>query len=96
MNFREDCFDMAVLKNNHLVFHNSFEYKTKEDVLYFIINSFQQNKIKLKKNIFYVSGNLNDDILQFLKKFHKNINFTDERTDWKSENQYIDHIMLCV
>ena len=96
LNFREDCFDMAVLKNDHLVFHNSFEYKTKEDVLYFIINSFQQNKIKLKKNIFYVSGNLNDDISQFLKKFHKNINFSDERTNWKSENQYIDHIMLCV
>ena len=52
LNFREDCFDMAVLKNDNLLFYNSFEYKTKEDVLYFIVNSFQQNKFKLKKIFF--------------------------------------------
>ncbi len=95
LNFRENCFDMAVLKNGKLLFHNSFDYKTKEDVLYFILNSFQQNKFKLKKNIFFISGNLNDDISDFLKKFHNNINFSDEKIDWKTENQYIDHIMLC-
>ena len=57
---------------------------------------FPTKKNQIKEKYFLCFRKFKDDISQFLKKFHKNINFSDERTNWKSENQYIDHIMLCV
>ena len=97
LNFRGDCFDIVIFKNKKLMFHNSFNYKTKEDVLYFILSSFLQNKLKFEKTYLFVSGEIdeNDDVFVFLKSFHRKISISKQINSITDKNKIIDSVILC-
>ena len=97
LNFRGDCFDIVIFKNKKLMFYNSFNYKTKEDVLYFILSSFLQNKLKFEKTYLFVSGEIdeNDDVFVFLKSFHRKISISKQINSITDKNKIIDSVILC-
>ena len=97
LNFRGDCFDIVIFKNKKLMFHNSFNYKTKEDVLYFILSSFLQNKLKFEKTYLFVSGEIdeNDNVFVFLKSFHRKISISKQINSITDKNKIIDSVILC-
>ena len=97
LNFRGDCFDIVIFKNKKLMFYNSFNYKTKEDVLYFILSSFLQNKLKFEKTYLFVSGEIdeNDNVFVFLKSFHRKISISKQINSITDKNKIIDSVILC-
>ena len=97
LNFRGDCFDIVIFKNKKLMFYNSFNYKTKEDVLYFILSSFLQNKLKFEKTYLFVSGEIdeNDNVFIFLKSFHRKISISKQINSITDKNKIIDSVILC-
>jgi len=97
LNFRENCFDIVIFKNKKLMFYNSFDIQTKEDVLYFILSTFQENKLKLEKTHFLLSGKIeeNDDVFVFLKSFHHKISISKQEILISSGIKNIDSVMLC-
>ena len=79
------------------MFYNSFDIQTKEDVLYFILSTFQENKLKLEKTHFLLSGKIdeNDDVFIFLKSFHRKISISKHEILISSKIKNIDSVMLC-
>ena len=42
LNVKNQSFEMTVIKESNLLFDNNFRFKTKEDFLYFLLNSIEQ------------------------------------------------------
>jgi hypothetical protein len=67
--FLKNHFEMAMFSNGKLLFYNSFEFQTSEEIAYYILFALKQWKIETKEIM--VSGlmNPNSDELYWLKKY---------------------------
>jgi len=69
-NARSKKFDAVVVKNGKLALINSFEYKTPEDFLYFVINIYDKLSLNQQKHPVYLQNNTNNQrIEQILKTY---------------------------
>ena len=66
---------ITVFKENKLVFNNSFEYITKEDLLYFVLFSIEQLKLSTENIAVTVFGSIekNDEYFNLLYDYIRNI-----------------------
>lgn len=69
--------DIMYVKDKNLKFYNTYSYKTSNDILYYIINLFEQLKINREKTDLVISGLIekNDIAIINLKKFIKFVSF---------------------
>lgn len=77
VNVTRKSFDIIVLKDNKLLFTNTFSYQTKEDFLYYIL--FASEQLNLDTSIFnlYFTGTINKDseLYKLTYSYIKNIFF---------------------
>lgn len=76
LNFRKNCIDLALVKDNELQLINSFDVKTPEDVCYFTLNTYEQFNLPInsyKLNI-KQSKHKENEAIALLKQYISNIN----------------------
>ena len=73
--FRENTFDCFILNQNKLLFYNNFTFQNNEDVLYFLLFTFEQYKLKQENNPILISGDLSSSssLFQLLQKYFKQL-----------------------
>lgn len=75
-------FELIVIESNNLLFYNSFNYQTPEDLIYYLLFAFEQLKLNPEKNELYLLGDIekNDAIYLLINKYVRTIKFA-ERND---------------
>ncbi|MFO8235198.1 MAG: DUF3822 family protein [Bacteroidales bacterium] len=76
LNIYEDFIDILAINNKQLLFYNSFNFQKHEDILYYLLNVYQELNLDPSTQELMVSGtNFNHDSLkselkQYIKKIH--------------------------
>ena len=75
--FNENLLNITIFKDEKLVFSNAFLFKTKEDLLYYILFTFEQLKISTESVKVKLYGHIvkNDEIYKLLYDYIRNIEF---------------------
>ncbi|PLX06423.1 MAG: hypothetical protein C0596_18325 [Marinilabiliales bacterium] len=81
----DDFIEIIVLKESELKFYNTFSYKTNNDILYFIINVFEQLKLSQTETSIGFSGLIETDNLTILnlRKFVQIVYFESQNPYYK-------------
>ena len=82
-NAQHNFLNIIIFKGKSLIYSNSFNYKTKEDLLYYILFvSKQLNVVNSETEIMFVSNNKEaSEEFNYLKKFVKNTIHVEESID---------------
>jgi len=77
VNLRADCFDVIYFKENKLFYHNTFEFRTKEDFIYFLLITIEQLGLNPEDVNLIMLGMIEktDDIYQMIYQYIKNYSF---------------------
>lgn len=99
INFYNNFFDIAYLKQDKLQLYNSFVFKTATDFQYFILNVCDQLELSVNEVPVFISGsvNRNDVKIENLKKFIKNVSFAGRPSHFEYSyiyNDIPDHYLL--
>ncbi|MDD2386917.1 MAG: DUF3822 family protein [Bacteroidales bacterium] len=80
-----DFCDILVLKDSVVKFYNTYTYKTNNDLLYYMINIFDQLKLSQENAQLVFSGFIETDNLAVLnlRKFVSQVYFESQNTDYK-------------
>ncbi|WP_310557506.1 DUF3822 family protein [Flavobacterium sp.] len=96
---QNDNFQIIVVKNQKLILFNSFEYKTKEDFIYFLLFTVEQ--LQLNPEVFHLKmfGGITKDseIYQIAYKYIRNISLFFENNDLESkisQQEYLQNFIL--
>jgi Protein of unknown function (DUF3822) len=67
-------FDLVVFDKNKLLLCNNYKFQTKEDVLYFYLNSIEQLKLQLNEVQVYLMGKTENqtDLHEIFENYHPN------------------------
>ena len=69
------CFKVVIFQNSSLKMVNHYNYKTKEDILYFVLQSLKSQKIKAEKSkLNYIFNHKLLGLQDFTKEFIKEVN----------------------
>lgn len=85
VNVKNNYFELAILDNDKLIFHNYFNFNTKEDFLYFILFTFEQLKIDNESIPLYFIGFIenNSSIINLCSRYIRNIRFINRDNNLK-------------
>lgn len=85
INLNLNTFEIVVIKQNKLLLTNIHQYYTKEDVLYFILFTFEQLDLNPELNGIVLSGRIieNDALYQEIYKYIRRITFNSTRSSYK-------------
>lgn len=89
---------IAICVNGQLLFIQSFEAKTPEDILYHLINSVQMHQIVIESSVLELSGfiDVKSLLMDYLKKVFPNIHFEklDETKQFHTDlAKYDEHVL---
>ena len=75
LNLTNNIVNITIFKRGKLLFNNSFEFKTKEDLLYFTLFAFEQLKIETEKVEVQLYGDITkgDEYFNLLYEYIRNI-----------------------
>ena len=99
INFDINYFQISIIKNNDLVYFNTFNFNSPEDALYYILYNIKQNKINTSKSntIFFGKIKPNDKYYKLFLKFIKNIKIQDfdmhKSKDLSTKKEDIDFLL---
>ncbi len=81
----EDFFDVLVIDKAQICNYNTYSYKSSNDILYFIVNTFEQLGMSQEECEVVFSGFIEPDDLAVihLKKFVRNVYFESINRDYK-------------
>lgn len=79
INFKENNFEIVVIKNKQLLLFNSFNYKTIEDFIYYLLFTFEQLQLNPELVPLQFIGNIteNSDYFKIAFKYIRNCNLLD-------------------
>ncbi|MFC2111768.1 DUF3822 family protein [Bacteroidota bacterium] len=85
INFNEGYFDIIVVENKKLVYHNIFSYRSDEDLLYFVLFVFDKMGLEQETTPVLVSGNIDKFSEQppLMKKYLRKLSFQDAPSGFK-------------
>ncbi len=85
VNIRKSTFDIVILKGNHLLFSNAFQYRTKEDFIYYLIYVLEQLHLNPEKIGLTLMGEIVriSEIYEVTYKYVRNIAFAARNTDYQ-------------
>ena len=77
VNLQDDCFDLVYFKENKLHYYNSFEFRTKEDFIYFLLISIDQLMLNPEDVKLILMGDIDktDDTYRMIHQYIKNYSF---------------------
>lgn len=80
--FSKRHFDIFYFKSKELQMTNNFFFKTKEDLLYYLLLAFEQLKLSPKEQEVTILGDLDTKASEFdfLQEFFKKIQFSNQKT----------------
>lgn len=89
VNVKNNHLELIVLDNDRLVFHNYFNFNTKEDFLYFILFSFEQLKLDNETIPLYFMGFIenNSSIVNLCSRYIRNIRFINKNNNLRFVNE---------
>lgn len=89
VNVKNNCYELAILENDKIIFHNYFNFNTKEDFLYFILFTFEQLKIDNETTPLYFMGFIenNSSIINLCSRYIRNIRFINRNNNLKFANE---------
>ncbi|GEQ86272.1 hypothetical protein ULMS_17800 [Patiriisocius marinistellae] len=78
----QNIFTMIITKNGKLILCNTFDYRTPEDFIYYILFCFEQNAINPEETPLFLSGYISEEdaTYKLLYNYVRTINFTDLKT----------------
>lgn len=85
INMRNRIFDMVVIKDEKLLFYNTFKYNVKEDFIYFVLFSMEQLRLNPEKIPLTFIGIVeeNSDIFLISEHYIRTINFAERNKNLK-------------
>ncbi len=93
-------FEIVVLQNQNLLLYNSFDYKTKEDFLYYLLFTAEQLNLNPETFKLYMLGAISeeDDIYKFAYKYVRDIALLDVSVEMQKNNlskaENLEHYLL--
>ena len=77
INFNDGHFDIIVVENNKLKYHNNFSFRTDEDVLYFILFVFDKLGLDQESTPLLISGEFDkfSERPSMMKKYFRKLSF---------------------
>lgn len=93
VNVSENAFDMVVIENQKLTFHNSFDFQSKEDFIYYILFSFEQLKLDPNENSLIFTGEINkeSDLYKIAYKYIRTLQFLDAKSLVSDNDELENH-----
>ncbi len=93
VNLRNDCFDIVYFKENKLSYYNSFDFRTKEDFIYFLLITIDQLSLNPEDVNLILSGLIDkvDDCYRMVHQYIKNYSFI-ARNDNFSYSYILDEL----
>ena len=84
VNVKNNSYELIIINNDKLVFHNYFNFNTKEDFLYFILFTFDQLNIDNESIPLYFMGFIEEKsvIIELCSRYIRNIRFFNRDNDY--------------
>lgn len=89
VNVKNNSYELIILNNEKLVFHNYFNFKTKEDFIYFILFTFDQLNIDNESIPLYFMGFIEEKspIVELCARYVRNIRFFNRDNNFNYINE---------
>lgn len=89
VNVKNNMYELTIINNSTLIFHNYFNFNTKEDFLYFILFTFEQLKIDNETIPLYFMGFIEDKspIMELCAMYIRNIRFFNRNNNLNYSNE---------
>ena len=73
----KSTFDIVIIKNSNLQFFNIFEYKTKEDFMYYVLFTLEQLELSTEETLVSILGDMEEDsdLFRLMYTYIRNIDF---------------------
>lgn len=100
VHFQESHFEIVITHNLKLLFYNSFEYKTPEDFVYYLLFTLEQLQLNPEKVSVYLLGKIAEDhpCFAIAYRYIRNISLLDtsnlEAKYMRSEEETLQHFIL--
>lgn len=96
---QKNTFQIIAVKNQQLLLYNSFEYKTKEDFIYYLLFCTEQLQLNPETFSLKFLGNISkeDDIYQITYKYIRNVSLYADYNEIErkfSPNDYLQNFIL--
>ena len=96
---QKDNFQLAAIKNQKLLLFNSFDFKTKEDFIYYLLFTIEQLQLNPETLQLKIFGNISkeSEIFQIAYKYIRNITLFFEHNDLErkiTQQNYLQHFIL--
>ena len=80
ISIQKKSFDVTILESKHLKFFNSFSYRATEDLIYYLLFTFEQLQLNPNETPLIIFGEIEEDseVYKLLYKYIRNISFTKE------------------
>jgi hypothetical protein len=81
-------FEIIAIKNQDLIFYNTFEYSTKEDFIYYILFTLEQLKLDPETIKTGLIGTINkdDELFKIIYKYIRFVEFSKPNYTYTTEN----------
>lgn len=89
VNVKNNKYELTIINNTNLIFHNYFNFSTKEDFLYFILFTFEQLKIDNETIPLYFMGFIEEKspIMELCARYIRNIRFFNRNNNLNYSNE---------
>ncbi len=89
INVKNNSYELIILNNDKLIFHNYFNFNTKEDFLYFILFTFDQLSIDNESIPLYFMGFIEEKspVIELCSRYIRNIRFFNRDNDFNYINE---------
>tara|TARA_B100000686_G_scaffold25001_1_gene23992 strand:- start:20 stop:775 length:756 start_codon:yes stop_codon:yes gene_type:complete len=87
LNIGLNHIDLTFFKENKLVFYNTFEYISKEDVIYYVLFAIDQLKLNPEETPIVISGKISeeDEYYKIIYKYIRNVSIFNSKIENKSK-----------
>ena len=89
VNVKNNTYELTIMDDTKLLFHNYFNFNTKEDFLYFILFTFEQLKIDNETVALYFMGMIEEKsvIVELCSRYVRNIRFFNRNNNYNYINE---------
>ena len=89
INVKKNVYELVVINNSDLIFHNYFNYNTKEDFIYFLLFTFEQLKVDNEAVPLYFMGFVEEKspVVELCSRYIRNIRFFNRNNNLNYSNE---------
>lgn len=89
VNVKNNSYELTIINDSKLIFHNYFNFNTKEDFLYFILFTFEQLKIDNETIPLYFMGLIEEKsvLIELCSRYIRNIRFFNRNNNYNYINE---------